>query len=79
MRYIRHWHSNGHVLYDTLEQITKHPGLENIPVIIFTGKNLSHAEEMRMKQYADSIVVKTAHSYQRILDEVSFFLHIVEQ
>ena len=32
-----------------------------------------------MKQHADSIVVKTAHSYQRILDEVSLFLHIVEE
>ncbi|RYY87057.1 MAG: response regulator, partial [Chitinophagaceae bacterium] len=31
------------------------------------------------KQYADSIVVKTAHSYQRILDEVSLFLHLVEE
>jgi CheY-like chemotaxis protein len=36
------------------------------------------AEEQRIKQYADSIVVKTAHSYQRILDEVSLFLHLVE-
>ena len=57
--------------YDTLEEVRKTPGLENLPIIIFTGKNLSHAEEMRIKQYADSIVVKTAHSYQRILDEVS--------
>ena len=37
------------------------------------------AEEHRIKKYADSIVVKTAHSYQRILDEVSLFLHIVEE
>src|SRR5690606_32453333 len=33
----------------------------------------------RIKQYADSIVVKTAHSYQRILDEVSLFLHLIEE
>ena len=65
--------------YDTLEEVRKTPGLENLPIIIFTGKNLSHAEEMRIKQYADSIVVKTAHSYQRILDEVSLFLHLVEE
>jgi CheY-like chemotaxis protein len=55
------------------------PELEHIPVIVFTSKSLTHAEEMRMKQHADSIVVKTAHSYQRILDEVSLFLHIVEE
>lgn len=65
--------------YDTLEQVKKTKGLENLPIIIFTGKNLSHIEEMRIKQYADSIVVKTAHSYQRILDEVSLFLHLVEE
>lgn len=65
--------------YDTLEEVRKMPGMENLPIIIFTGKNLSHAEEMRIKQYADSIVVKTAHSYQRILDEVSLFLHLVEE
>jgi CheY-like chemotaxis protein len=34
---------------------------------------------MKIRQYADSIVVKTANSYQRILDEVSLFLHLVEE
>jgi CheY-like chemotaxis protein/two-component sensor histidine kinase len=64
--------------YDVLEDVKKSPGLENLPIIVFTGKNLSHVEEMKIKQYADSIVVKTAHSYERILDEVSLFLHLVE-
>jgi len=65
--------------YDTLEIIKKSEGLENLPIIIFTGKNLSKGEESRIKQYADSIVVKTAHSYQRILDEAALFLHLVEE
>ncbi|SEW53043.1 response regulator [Chitinophaga arvensicola] len=65
--------------YDVLEEVKKTPGYENLPIIIFTGKNLSHVEEFRIKQYADSIVIKTAHSYQRILDEVSLFLHLVEE
>ncbi|MBS1690321.1 MAG: response regulator, partial [Bacteroidetes bacterium] len=64
--------------YETLEEVKKNPGLEDLPIIIFTGKSLSKAEEQRIKQYADSIVVKTAHSYQRIMDEVSLFLHLVE-
>ena len=59
--------------------LKKEAGFENLPVIIFTGKNISKAEESRIKQYADSIDVKTAHSYQRILDEVSLFLHLVEE
>ena len=65
--------------YDTLEAIKRTEGLENLPIIIFTGKNLSKGEESRIKQYADSIVVKTAHSYQRILDEAGLFLHLVEE
>ncbi len=65
--------------YETLEEVKKTPGLENVPIIIFTGKNLSHAEEKKIKQYAETIVIKTAHSYQRILDEVSLFLHLVEE
>jgi len=65
--------------YLTLETIKKGEGLENLPIIIFTGKNLSKGEEQRIRQYADSIVVKTAHSYQRILDEAALFLHLVEE
>jgi signal transduction histidine kinase/DNA-binding response OmpR family regulator/CHASE3 domain sensor protein len=65
--------------YETLETIKKTKGLEKLPIIIFTGKNLSRGEEARIKQYADSIVVKTAHSYQRILDEAGLFLHLVEE
>jgi signal transduction histidine kinase/DNA-binding response OmpR family regulator/CHASE3 domain sensor protein len=65
--------------YDTLEGVKKTPGLENLPIIIFTGKSLSQAEELKIRQYADSIVVKTAHSYKRIIDEVSLFLHLMEK
>jgi signal transduction histidine kinase/DNA-binding response OmpR family regulator/CHASE3 domain sensor protein len=65
--------------YETLEELKKDAGLESLPIIIFTGRSLSKPEEQRIKQYADSIVIKTAHSYQRILDEVSLFLHLMEE
>lgn len=65
--------------YEMLEEAKKNPGLDNIPIIVFTGKSLSKTEESRIRQYADSIVVKTAHSYKRILDEVSLFLHLMEE
>lgn len=65
--------------YETLETIKEIKGLEQLPIIVFTGKNLSKGEEKRIKKYADSIVVKTAHSYQRILDEAGLFLHLVEE
>lgn len=64
--------------YSHLENVKKNAGMENLPIIVFTGNSLSISEEAKIKKYADSIVVKTANSYQRMLDEVSLFLHIVE-
>ena len=64
--------------YEILENVKKNKDYENLPVIVFTGKSLSIREELKIKKYADSIVVKTAHSYQRMLDEVSLFMHLVE-
>ncbi|QOW08971.1 response regulator [Kaistella flava (ex Peng et al. 2021)] len=69
----------GRNAYDTLETIKQNKGLEQLPIIVFTGKSLSQGEENRIKKYADSIVVKTAYSYQRILDEAGLFLHLVEE
>ncbi|MFL9829505.1 response regulator [Flavobacterium sp. ST-87] len=65
--------------YAILEGLKKTEGMESLPVIVFTGKSLSMKEEVKIKKYADSIIVKTAHSYQRMLDEVSLFLHLVEE
>lgn len=65
--------------YEILDGVKKSPGLENLPVIVFTGKSLSIKEELKIRKYANSIIVKTAHSYQRMLDEVSLFLHLVEE
>jgi CheY-like chemotaxis protein len=66
-----------HSGYATLELIRKSKGLEKLPIIIFTGKNISKVEEQKIKKYADTIILKTAHSYQRVLDEVALFLHLV--
>jgi len=64
---------------DALEMIRQDQALTNVPVIVLTGMNISRGEEARLRQFADSIVVKTAHSYQRVLDEVSLFLHVVSE
>lgn len=64
--------------YEILDTIKKNKDFENLPVIVFTGKSLSLIEEQKIRKYADSIVVKTAYSYQRMLDEVSLFLHLME-
>lgn len=48
------------------------------PVIIHTGKDLSELEYKALREYADRIVLKGTHSPERLLDEVSLFLHSVQ-
>jgi len=50
-----------------------------VPVIIYTGKDLSLEQEIEIKKYADSIIIKTANSDERLLDEVTLFLHRVRK
>jgi CheY-like chemotaxis protein len=48
------------------------------PVIVYTGRSLTHEEEQRLRKYSSSIIVKGARSPERLLDEVTLFLHHVE-
>ena len=47
-------------------------------VIVYTGRSISRAEEQRLIQYSRSIIIKGAHSPERLLDEVTLFLHQAE-
>ncbi|MGN6481605.1 response regulator, partial [Luteibacter sp.] len=47
------------------------------PVVVYSGRDLSREESMKIRQYTDSIVVKGARSPDRLLDEVSLFLHSI--
>jgi CheY-like chemotaxis protein len=49
--------------------------LADIPVIVFTGRELSEAEEAQLHVFARSIVVKDVESPERLLDETALFLH----
>jgi CheY-like chemotaxis protein/signal transduction histidine kinase/CHASE3 domain sensor protein len=48
------------------------------PVIVYTGRSLTTEEEQSLRRYSDSIIVKGARSPERLLDEVTLFLHQVE-
>ncbi|MBX5481845.1 MAG: HAMP domain-containing protein [Myxococcaceae bacterium] len=50
----------------------------DLPVIVYTGRELTEAEETELRQLADSIIVKSARSPEHLLDETSLFLHRVE-
>jgi CheY-like chemotaxis protein/CHASE3 domain sensor protein len=48
------------------------------PVIVYTGRNLTRDEEAELQRYSRSIIIKGARSPERLLDEVTLFLHKVE-
>ena len=48
------------------------------PVIVYTGRNLTRDEEAELLKYSRSIIIKGARSPERLLDEVTLFLHRVE-
>jgi CheY-like chemotaxis protein len=63
--------------FELLERINAEPRIARVPVVVFTGKDLSDDEVGRLKQMAKSIVLKDVQSPERLLDETSLFLHRV--
>jgi len=63
---------------DLLQTIADDQTLAFPPVIVYTGRELDEAEEARLRALSPSIVVKGARSPERLLDEVTLFLHRVE-
>jgi CheY-like chemotaxis protein len=57
----------------SLEELCSFP-----PVIVYTGRNLTRDEEVELLKYSRSIIIKGARSPERLLDEVTLFLHKVE-
>jgi HAMP domain-containing protein/CheY-like chemotaxis protein/signal transduction histidine kinase len=63
--------------FEVLEQIRNDTGLSTVPVVVFTGRELSAEEDAELHTMARSIVVKGVESPERLLDETSLFLHRV--
>ena len=64
--------------FELLEKVKNDESLASIPVIVYTGKELSQEDETNLRKYTESIVVKGVKSHERLLDETSLFLHRVE-
>ncbi|MDF2698110.1 MAG: ATP-binding region ATPase domain protein [Labilithrix sp.] len=64
--------------FELLERMAKKPELRSLPVIVYTGRDLSPQEETRLKKFARSIILKDARSPERLLAETTLFLHRVE-
>ncbi len=64
--------------YELLQQMTDQDGVSFPPVIVYTGRALSREEEQQLRRFSKSIIIKDARSPERLLDEVTLFLHQVE-
>jgi HAMP domain-containing protein/CheY-like chemotaxis protein len=63
--------------FEVLESIRNDDSLSGVPIVVFTGRELSVEEDMDLHEMARSIVVKGVESPERLLDETSLFLHRV--
>ncbi|MDO8544575.1 MAG: response regulator, partial [Opitutaceae bacterium] len=63
--------------FDLLEKMHAEPTLADLPVVVFTGKELDTEEQARLKAIAKSVVLKDVQSPERLLDETALFLHRV--
>ena len=61
--------------FDLLERLKKELGLFDLPVIVYTAKELSAKEETRLRKLSESIIVKDVRSPERLLADTSLFLH----
>src|SRR5439155_9087872 len=63
--------------FEVLAQIRDDAGLSDLPVVVFTGRELSAEEDAELRTMARSVVVKGVESPERLLDETALFLHRV--
>ncbi|MEH2183354.1 response regulator [Nostoc sp.] len=61
-----------------IEQIKLEPRLLKLPIIVYTGKELSRQEETQLRGLAETIIIKNVRSPERLLDETALFLHRVQ-
>jgi CheY-like chemotaxis protein len=61
--------------FELLDRMQNDPGIANVPVVVYTGRDLSDEEVARLKVMAKGIVLKDVQSPERLLDETALFLH----
>jgi CheY-like chemotaxis protein len=63
---------------ELLQRIKDTPSLRRLPIVVYTGKELSREEQSGLAQLAETVIVKDVRSPERLLDETALFLHRVE-
>jgi len=63
--------------FEVLQRISQNTSVSDVPVVVFTGRELSAEEDAQLHMLARSVVVKGVESPERLLDETALFLHRV--
>jgi signal transduction histidine kinase/CheY-like chemotaxis protein/HAMP domain-containing protein len=63
--------------FQLIEELKKEPKLRELPIVVYTGKELTKKEETQLKRVAESIIIKGVQSPERLLDETALYLHRV--
>ena len=64
--------------FELLQKIKRRKECRELPVIVYTGRDLDRKEETQLKRLAESIIIKDVKSPERLLDETALYLHRVE-
>jgi CheY-like chemotaxis protein/signal transduction histidine kinase/HAMP domain-containing protein len=64
--------------FELMEKIKESEQLNKIPIIVYTGRDMSKEEARQLEKLANTVVLKTTNSQERLLDETALFLHRVE-
>lgn len=64
--------------FELLERLHNSDDYDSVPVVVYTGKDMTRDEEAQLRKYADRIILKTERSHERLLNEASLFLHWLE-
>jgi CheY-like chemotaxis protein len=65
--------------FDFINRMKNELQITDVPIVVYTGRDLSRKEEAELQQIADAIIVKDVRSPDRLLDETALFLHRVEE
>jgi CheY-like chemotaxis protein/signal transduction histidine kinase/HAMP domain-containing protein len=63
--------------FELLDLVQSEPALADVPIVVYTGRDLSAAEEARLRSVAKSVLIKDVRSPERLFDETALFLHRV--
>ena len=64
--------------FQLIEKLKKEPRLRELPIIVYTGRDLSKKQESELRRLTEAVIIKDVKSPERLLDETALFLHRVE-